>query len=670
MEISTSVQKSFGLIEPGEFDISCSGSATVGIPRSKGGKFAALTDILIDEMAEDLELPTPGELVKDYLKRQSSPDKVSPVKVYPGQFSREAVRLMRTGLQEPFKRRLDELGRDYPVEPLVIREYGFKVRIVTRTPYVISTCSETLRKAVLRRLLRVRAISHPLETDVPFLRIPMDIPDRYRRRVFSIDLSKATDTLCHWALQAALNGLGIGGYSNLLFGGAISGRPVTRGTLMGIPLSWPILSAIHYVICRYVDKRELFLLKGDDLIAFWTTGQYRLYCQLIGAVGFRLNERKTFISPNRGIFCETAYVLGCPLNEQGCQEFLVPKKGKNFNSLRFVVSLFDNDGLSQFGVPKGIFAIGDALRGMDIPRSQKLLFQSLLVGRQIQIARGRGIDVYAPKWAGGYGLLPKDEQDHCSLVTAAIFRRFSNEPDSFPTNYLQSLFIQDEGLSTLHAKNMRDTYARLQYVHTRHPDSVQDVCGLDPKLILSLAADVSTAALNPDPFWFWIHSQALDAMREGKKRNSLLPYKRLDRIRRLTKVSSKGYFKKRGIPYSIVYKLPDEIYPTWQSVGLLLTINLGTNSKLPGGDSPPKKTAGLVPLERNDMMAVVQVNKPCKRSVARDMWNALEKTFPDIRIPRPDAMSISTIAEVMKSPWLGVEEVPLPSFEDEGSPSS
>jgi hypothetical protein len=82
-----------------------------------------------------------------------------------------------------------------------------------------------------------------------------------------------------------------------------------RGTFMGLPASWIVLSVIHCCICLLVAHENTFYIKGDDLIAYWTESQWNSYLALMVRAGFKINLKKSFVSDCRGLFCEKAYKL-------------------------------------------------------------------------------------------------------------------------------------------------------------------------------------------------------------------------------------------------------------------------------------------------------------------------------------------------------------------------
>lgn len=82
---------------------------------------------------------------------------------------------------------------------------------------------------------------------------------------------------------------------------------------MGMPLTWPILSILHYTVAMEVDPTGSFRILGDDLIADWTPVQISIYEDYIQRCGCILNKSKSFLSRSKGVFAEKI-VIRCPCN--------------------------------------------------------------------------------------------------------------------------------------------------------------------------------------------------------------------------------------------------------------------------------------------------------------------------------------------------------------------
>jgi hypothetical protein len=136
---------------------------------------------------------------------------------------------------------------------------------------------------------------------------------KFRKRkgklvLFSADLSAATDNLSQWAIRSVCGALKIP--YDLVSGGDIDGHPIRRGTLMGIPLSWVVLSLVHAWACAEMGIPEgSFHLKGDDLVGLWTQEEIDTYStQLVVMTGMDLNPSKCICDAGFAVFCERMFV--------------------------------------------------------------------------------------------------------------------------------------------------------------------------------------------------------------------------------------------------------------------------------------------------------------------------------------------------------------------------
>nr|QIR30297.1 RNA-dependent RNA polymerase [Plasmopara viticola lesion associated narnavirus 18] len=193
------------------------------------------------------------------------------------------------------------------MRPIAIGERGCKARLVTCSdPHIVSR-AHSERRRLWRIILRIPQISRHLGKPAARIRL-----DPYGS-VVSTDMSKATDCFSHEALSWFCLQFNIDPslvYSG--FGVQPEGEDCVldyaRGAPMGMPCTWAILSLIHYMILRHVNCVE-FAIRGDDAICrlgpqHWI--QYRVLCQRFG---LEINEKKTFLSSDRGTFCERMYTL-------------------------------------------------------------------------------------------------------------------------------------------------------------------------------------------------------------------------------------------------------------------------------------------------------------------------------------------------------------------------
>jgi hypothetical protein len=213
---------------------------------------------------------------------------------------------------------------------LSIKERGGKARIVTKSPGALVALAHIGRKEALRALR-----THPAAA----LTLRGDLPTQMRGvgQVVSADLETASDLIPHDLARAMWEGFcdGAGLSDELRHVGFLSLGPqrvtwpngdtsvTSRGILMGLPLTWVVLSMVQ-IFCAeealrqawQLNSREQppsslqpFFVCGDDLIAVWTTGATRCYERIMAECGLRFSKGKHLISPNKGVFLEKILVF-------------------------------------------------------------------------------------------------------------------------------------------------------------------------------------------------------------------------------------------------------------------------------------------------------------------------------------------------------------------------
>lgn len=277
------------------------------------------------------------------------------------------------------------------MEVVAVKELGYKARIVTKSDPAIVALGHEVRHRLWPVLRRWRQCWDSLG-DPPGV-IPIAEKPRVQRRfVWSADFSSATDTISHRVYAKFCDKFGIN--PRLVYEGMSTGGVLwTRGAPMGLPLSWLCLELVHVAIALHVDSDGQFRIRGDDLIAVWTTTQWSLYCRLTTAIGLVVNLKKSFKSTTRGIFCEAAYEYHSGMG-------LVRKP---YTSLRFLQRGADTDWFSigatcrkflQLGVPKA--------------RLKRLVLPHL--SYPLKVYKDLKLDPYLPIEFGGFGLPFKDKQ--------------------------------------------------------------------------------------------------------------------------------------------------------------------------------------------------------------------------------------------------------------------
>jgi hypothetical protein len=90
---------------------------------------------------------------------------------------------------------------------------------------------------------------------------------------------------------------------NKVIAEAWSNRWITtrRGFLMGKPGGWAVLNLANLFAAQFMEwKRSA----GDDLIGYGDSESISIYKTRINGLGFSLNDDKSYVHPNKGIYCE------------------------------------------------------------------------------------------------------------------------------------------------------------------------------------------------------------------------------------------------------------------------------------------------------------------------------------------------------------------------------
>jgi hypothetical protein len=226
----------------------------------------------------------------------------------------------------------------------VITELGLKARVITIPPASVFAQGDLVRQVVWPRLLKrvPQILPYSPRTEEGIL--ARVVEGFQPGRVFlSADLTCATDGFGHDAILAVVNGLRKAGLPADLYAALVESLgvgpechyvryrlsqlepaeadrcrrtypvvdgcvevPKVRGSLMGTPCSFTILSLINHWMSEYLGPRRIIC--GDDLAANTHPDNVRSYAQRASAVGSQLHEGKSFRSRIGFVFCE-AYGL-------------------------------------------------------------------------------------------------------------------------------------------------------------------------------------------------------------------------------------------------------------------------------------------------------------------------------------------------------------------------
>lgn len=311
----------------------------------------------------------------------------------------------RTGSTRPLLRDFSSI----PFPPrnvgrvVTIPEYGMKARVVQALDTSDVFYGHIHRKRLWPLLESVRQIRTGLapDTTINF----QDCSRVFSRSWYSMDLSNATDTISRDILDEMCLKLGIpvsSVYTDKLQTKSGFVFPVNRGTSMGAPCSWIMLSLIHYAICKRVSRLGGdFTIRGDDLAAYWTQHQFVLYCDLMSQIGFSINLKKSFKHDSMFTFCERLYYVD-PLGTAVASDRVVSLR-------RFSRLPSDKDGREAFTSDRVLSDL-PSINGIREFNCSLRVKRALtrLVKRTLPI-RGRDFDYISkiPSFLGGFGIFPK-----------------------------------------------------------------------------------------------------------------------------------------------------------------------------------------------------------------------------------------------------------------------
>jgi len=236
---------------------------------------------------------------------------------------------------EHVQQTLDEYtpSKGLQMKPLLLPERGQKHRIATISPASAVVSGQKINGLLMRLLKRSSVFNFSLSGSRG---TPRNIKEGVRRYASnpkfigtSADLSAASDWIPHdlgkavWAgicnaagprIPEEFRRMGealLGPMSNILDPGA---GPTTRGILMGLPLTWPVLSLINDFAAHEAQVEDglsgyNYVICGDDLAATWTEGAQAAYYRLMGELGLKINHHKSYESTSGVVFTEELYII-------------------------------------------------------------------------------------------------------------------------------------------------------------------------------------------------------------------------------------------------------------------------------------------------------------------------------------------------------------------------
>jgi hypothetical protein len=306
---------------------------------------------------------------------------------------------------------------------VAIPEFGLKARIITIPEGHLKLSGEYVRRhlwaAISERLPECQVFTKATEDSRIEEMLSSWVPetDPGSLEFISADLSKATDGFSHAAIRAVLRGLKKSGapswlvetaYENLGLGtphmleyplevlqssrdpsfrrkikeGLTSGRygivereerengkmikvkyltaAKLRGSLMGTPISFCILSLLNSWMSKDMGRRRLIC--GDDLLAVAHKETFFDYSRRAEQIGSRAHDLKTFRSKFGGVFCEAYVISKSRLEDLG----LISEGSGNYWKLRpGSFKQFTKSYLGQFANSADLeFILGAGTKGL------------------------------------------------------------------------------------------------------------------------------------------------------------------------------------------------------------------------------------------------------------------------------------------------------------------
>jgi len=211
--------------------------------------------------------------------------------------------------------------------------------------------------------------------------------------------------------QRSISGHRIGNYKYL----------TSRGTLLGYPLSFTILCALHLWCTREIECKAAAIF-GDDALLRVSSEEYSAYLDNCRAVGFVINIAKTHESSYGGTFC-------------GQYFFSSDVTTLNRYRIPFLSSILGSGEEREertstgFRVPswkKWIQILTTELKECADRRERAMVYNEITkrrISMVIAIWRKRGLDPHMPEFLGGMGL-PTARKVKVPKESALLFQRY------------------------------------------------------------------------------------------------------------------------------------------------------------------------------------------------------------------------------------------------------
>jgi len=355
-----------------------------------------------------------------------------------------------------------------------IPERGWKYRTATASPAHLQVLGGPLNNWLLNGLRRFEPTKCSLQGNfdpLPWFKSGTKEQSKYswwRKKILrSADLSAASDWIPHDLAVAGWLSIcktcRIGGQWAQIGAQLLGPQSIelerderftsSRGILMGLPLTWPILSLINAFCAEhrtnedgtrhwfYRSIRQRYAICGDDLAAIWTHKEDQMYNQNLHDCGLKVNQSKDSTavlspdSPRAGlVFTEKVYLLRYQRNFSPAYEASNPRSGRVHRStlgrLRLssllrarLGTITRNLGLDLPGAggerikeTPAVYALGPSLREAVSdckPYQRRIALRVAERYHQTTLDKMRAtkIPLYVPETLGGWGVPhPKGER--------------------------------------------------------------------------------------------------------------------------------------------------------------------------------------------------------------------------------------------------------------------
>jgi hypothetical protein len=335
----------------------------------------------------------------------------------------------------------------------VVGEKGIKDRIVTKNEAELIFLLNPLAQQCTRILKQIPGLKEQ------FSQSPEEVAKRLpiffgSDEIISLDKSAATDNIKHEYAYAVINGLGKalgwtketvdiakGSVGDIELYDGENVYKVTRGTQMGLPLSFVILCLLNYYGCVVASNirsqnspsldrngnrvypsqlRRRFAVHGDDTILIGDKHLKELVTQVHTEFGFIPNDSKSHVSKHGGTFAGSYYYSSSqtetikykvdfpPLSPHVDEKEIWNTKSMTVTVLKpfisFKASIVTG---SSSSAPKHLYEVVEVLDGLDRRYNglKPLIFEVYRerFQKHIETLAKMGVPLVGPVWAGCVG---------------------------------------------------------------------------------------------------------------------------------------------------------------------------------------------------------------------------------------------------------------------------